>query len=106
MSEEIPHRLSTEGVDPLTLAGLNDGNLVVLAQRLGVRVSLRGDALILHGPLAAVERAGAGAAALVDLARLGGGGGGGEARDVAGAGPPGGGGRTRGGGIRPTAGRR
>ena len=83
MSEEITHRLSTEGVDPLTLAGVNDGNLVVLAQRLGVRVSLRGDALILHGPLAAVERAVPVAQALVDLARIGGAGGGGEPLDVA-----------------------
>jgi len=57
MSDEITHRLSTEGVDPLALAGVNDGNLVALAQRLGVRVSLRGDTLMLHGPLAAVERA-------------------------------------------------
>jgi len=43
MSDEITHRLSTEGVDPLALAGVNDGNLVALARRLGVRVSLRGD---------------------------------------------------------------
>jgi len=57
MSDEITHRLSTEGVDPLALAGVNDGNLVALAQRLGVRVSLRGDTLMLHGPLSAVERA-------------------------------------------------
>jgi len=57
MSDDITHRLSTEGVDPLALAGVNDGNLVALAQRLGVRVSLRGDTLMLHGPLPAVERA-------------------------------------------------
>jgi phosphate starvation-inducible PhoH-like protein len=71
MSDEITHRLSTEGVDPLALAGVNDGNLVALAQRLGVRVSLRGDTLMLHGPLAAVERAAPVAQALVDLARMG-----------------------------------
>jgi len=73
MSDEITHRLSTEGVDPLALAGVNDGNLVALAQRLGVRVSLRGDTLMLHGPLAAVERAVPVAQALVDLVRMGGG---------------------------------
>ena len=72
MSDEIVHRLSTEGVDPLSLAGVNDGNLVALAQRLGVRVSLRGDTLTLHGPLPAVERAVPVAQALVDLARMGG----------------------------------
>ena len=71
MSNEITHRLSTEGVDPLALAGVNDGNLVALARRLGVRVSLRGDTLMLHGPLAAVERAAPVAQALVDLARMG-----------------------------------
>jgi len=73
MSDEITHRLSTEGVDPLALAGVNDGNLVALAQRLGVRVSLRGDTLMLHGPLSAVERAVPVAQALVDLVRMGGG---------------------------------
>src|SRR5437870_1188878 len=71
MTDEITHRLSTEGVDPLALAGVNDGNLVALAQRLGVRVSLRGDTLILHGPAVAVERAAPVAQALVDLARMG-----------------------------------
>ena len=38
---DIVRRLSTEGVDPLSLAGVNDGNLVELARRTGVRVSLR-----------------------------------------------------------------
>jgi len=65
------HRLSTEGVDPLALAGVNDGNLVELAKRLGVRVSLRGDTLTLQGPLSAVERAAQVAQVLVDLARMG-----------------------------------
>src|SRR5438876_479144 len=46
---------------------------------LGVRVSLRGDTLMLHGPLPAVERAVPVAQALVDLVRMGGG----EPLDVA-----------------------
>ena len=71
MSDEIIHRLSTEGVDSFALAGVNDGNLVELAKRLGVRVSLRGDTLMLQGPLRAVERATPVAQALVDLARVG-----------------------------------
>ncbi|HYK83406.1 MAG TPA: PhoH family protein [Gemmatimonadales bacterium] len=71
MSNEITHRLSTEGIDPLAFAGVNDGNLIELAKRLGVRVSLRGDLLMLQGPLAAVERAAPAAQALVDLARMG-----------------------------------
>jgi len=71
MSDDVTQRLSTEGVDPLALAGVNDGNLVELAKRMGVRVSLRGDTLSLGGPAAAVERATAVAQALVDLARMG-----------------------------------
>src|SRR5207237_9204410 len=71
MSDETIQRLSTEGVDPLALAGVNDGNLVELAKRLGVRVSLRGDTLTLDGAQGAVERARQVAQALVDLARAG-----------------------------------
>ena len=71
MTDEITHRLSTEGVDPLALAGVNDCNLVELARRLGVRVSLRGDTLMLQGALPAVERATQVAQALVELARMG-----------------------------------
>src|SRR5205814_1310089 len=55
----------------LALAGVNDGNLVQLAKRLGVRVSLRGDTLTLQGPHSALERATQVAQALVDLARVG-----------------------------------
>jgi phosphate starvation-inducible PhoH-like protein len=71
MSDDVIHRLSVEGVDPLALAGVNDANLLELARRLGVRVSLRGDSLSLAGSAAAIERAGAVAQALIDLARMG-----------------------------------
>jgi len=71
MSDETTRRLSVEGVDQLALAGVNDGNLVELTRRLGVRVSLRGDALTVQGPAAAVERAAPVAQAMVDLARMG-----------------------------------
>src|SRR5256885_9018757 len=71
MSDDTIQRLSTEGVDPLALAGVNDGNLVQFAKRLGVRVSLRGDTLTLQGPQGVVERAAQVAQALVDLARVG-----------------------------------
>src|SRR5712671_5985558 len=70
MSDDVVHRLSVEGVDPLALAGVNDANLLELARRLGVRVSLRGDSLSLAGPAAAMERAGAVAQALIDVERL------------------------------------
>ena len=70
---DIIHRLSAEGVDPLALAGVNDGNLLELSKRLGVRLSLRGDSLSLAGSAEAVERAAPVVQALVDLARMGGG---------------------------------
>jgi phosphate starvation-inducible PhoH-like protein len=71
MSDDTTRKLSVEGVDLLSLAGVNDGNLVELTRRLGVRVALRGDALMLQGPVAAVERAVPVAQAMVDLARMG-----------------------------------
>ena len=73
MSGDVIRRLSAEGVDPLALAGVNDGNLLELSKRLGVRVSLRGDSLSLAGTAEAVERATPVVQALVDLARMGGG---------------------------------
>lgn len=71
MSDDATRKLSVEGVDLLCLAGVNDGNLVELTRRLGVRVALRGDVLTLQGPAAAVERAVPVAQAMVDLARMG-----------------------------------
>ena len=73
MSGDVIRRLSAEGVDPLALASVNDGNLLELSKRLGVRVSLRGDSLSLAGTAEAVERATPVVQALVDLARMGGG---------------------------------
>jgi len=70
-SDEIIHRLSIDGVDPLTLAGVNDANLHELAHLLAVRVSLRGDQLSLAGPLEAVERATPVVQGLLDMARVG-----------------------------------
>jgi phosphate starvation-inducible PhoH-like protein len=62
-------RLSTEGVDLLTLAGVNDANLVELARITGVRVALRGEALTLSGTGEQVERAGQIADRMITLAR-------------------------------------
>jgi phosphate starvation-inducible PhoH-like protein len=71
VSEDVTRRFSVEGVDLLSLTGVNDGNLVELTRRLGVRVALRGDALSLQGSPDAVARASAVAQAMVDLARMG-----------------------------------
>ena len=53
----ITQKLNTEGADLLTLAGVNDGNLIELSRIGGVKVTLRGDTLSLTGPLEFVERA-------------------------------------------------
>jgi phosphate starvation-inducible PhoH-like protein len=58
----VTQRLNTEGADLLTLAGVNDGNLVELSRIGGVRVALRGDTLSITGPVEFVARA-------VDIAR-------------------------------------
>ena len=53
----ITQKLNTEGADLLTLAGVNDSNLVELSRLGGVKVSLRGDTLSLTGPTEFVDRA-------------------------------------------------
>ena len=67
--DQITQRLSVEGADPLTLAGVNDANLIELARQSGARVSLRGDALTLAGSGEAVERAVAIAQRMIDAAK-------------------------------------
>jgi len=67
--EHITQRLNAEGADLLTLAGVNDSNLVALSRITGVRVSLRGDSLTLAGPGDAVERATPVAQRMLDTAR-------------------------------------
>ncbi|HEY7893365.1 MAG TPA: PhoH family protein [Gemmatimonadaceae bacterium] len=70
MSDEtVTHRLSTDGADLLTLAGVNDANLIQLSRMTGTKVSLRGDALTLSGTAASVERATAVAQRMLDAAR-------------------------------------
>jgi phosphate starvation-inducible PhoH-like protein len=71
MTETVMHRVPTEGVDLLMLAGVNDANLVELARVTNTRVALRGDALTLAGDLAAVEKAQSIAQRMVANARLG-----------------------------------
>ncbi len=48
--EQTTHRLTTEGADLLTLAGVNDANLIELSRQTGTHVALRGDTLTLVGP--------------------------------------------------------
>jgi phosphate starvation-inducible PhoH-like protein len=67
--DSVTHRLSTEGVDLLTLAGVNDANLVELSRLTGAKVSLRGDTLTMIGPVEIVERAASLAQRMIDQAK-------------------------------------
>ena len=70
MSEQVTsQRLDTAGADLLTLAGVNDANLVELARQTGVKVALRGDALVLTGPASAVSQGVQLAQRMIDAAR-------------------------------------
>ena len=65
----VTQKLSTEGADMLTLAGVHDGNLVELSRLSGVRVALRGDSMTLTGPGELVGRATDIARRMVERAR-------------------------------------
>ena len=55
--EGVTARIATDGADLLTLAGVGDANLLELQRVCAVRATLRGDALVLAGTAAAVEKA-------------------------------------------------
>ena len=65
----VTQKLSTEGADPLTLAGVNDGNLMELSRLGGVRVTLRGDTMTITGSAEFVERAVGIAVRMIEAAR-------------------------------------
>ena len=67
--ETTTQKLSTEGADPLTLAGVNDANLIELSRLGGVRVALRGDTMTITGPADFVERAAGIAQRMIEAAR-------------------------------------
>jgi len=67
--DTVTKKLSTEGADPLTLAGVNDGNLVELSRLGGVKVALRGDTMTLSGPGDFVDRATGIASRMIEAAR-------------------------------------
>jgi phosphate starvation-inducible PhoH-like protein len=56
-TQSVTRKLSAEGADLLTLAGVNDANLLELSRLCGVKVALRGDALTIAGPADLVDRA-------------------------------------------------
>jgi len=65
----VTQKLNTEGADLLTLAGVNDGNLIELSRMGGVKVALRGDTLTITGPAEFVERAADIARRMIETAR-------------------------------------
>lgn len=65
----VTQKLSTEGADMLTLAGVNDGNLVELSRLCGVKVALRGDTMSITGPQELVEKASGIGRRMVERAR-------------------------------------
>jgi len=67
--ESTTLRLSTEGADLLSLAGAGDANLAELQKLFPVRVTLRGEAMVLTGAPDAVEKAGAVATRMLDQAK-------------------------------------
>ena len=70
MSDDtVTQKISTEGADPLTLAGINDGNLVELSRLSSVKVTLRGDTMTIVGPPDSVGRAAGIAARMIEAAR-------------------------------------
>ena len=64
-------RVSTEGADMLSLAGVNDANLLELSRLFGVKVSLRGDTLVISGASEFVTRASSVGRRMVEMARQG-----------------------------------
>jgi len=67
--ESVTRKLNTEGADLLTLAGVNDTNLIELSRIGGVKVALRGETMTLTGPEDLVERAQAIGQRMIDAAR-------------------------------------
>jgi phosphate starvation-inducible PhoH-like protein len=67
--EPIVQRLSTEGADMLTLAGVNDENLIELSKQSGAKIALRGDTLTISGSQDAVNRAAPIARRMIDTAK-------------------------------------
>jgi len=65
----VTRRLDAAGADMLTLAGVNDANLVELARQTGTKVALRGDAMTVTGTAEAVDRAALVAQRMIEAAR-------------------------------------
>src|SRR3990170_823434 len=65
----LTNKLSTEGADMLTLAGVNDENRIELQKQSGAKVALRGDTLTVSGSNESVDRATPIAQRMIDAAK-------------------------------------
>jgi phosphate starvation-inducible PhoH-like protein len=65
----VSRRLDVAGADLLTLAGVNDANLVELTKQTGAKVALRGDALTVSGSQDVVDHAAIVAQRMIEAAR-------------------------------------
>ena len=68
-ADSATEKVTTEGADMLTLAGVNDANLLELSRLFGVKVSLRGDTMVISGAPEFVQRAASVARRMVEMAR-------------------------------------
>jgi len=69
LGESVTMRLSTEGADLLTLAGVSDANLLELQKLFPVRVTLRADTMAIAGAADVVQRALPVAQRMIDAAK-------------------------------------
>jgi phosphate starvation-inducible PhoH-like protein len=68
-ADSTTEKLTTEGADMLTLAGVNDANLLELSRLFGVKVSLRGETMVISGAPEFVQRAVSVGRRMVEIAR-------------------------------------
>ena len=68
-AETVTEKVTTEGADMLTLAGVNDANLLELSRLFGVKVSLRGETMVISGAPEFAQRAAAVGRRMVEIAR-------------------------------------
>jgi phosphate starvation-inducible PhoH-like protein len=68
-ADSTTEKVTTEGADMLTLAGVNDNNLLELSRLFGVKVSLRGETMVISGAPEFVQRAASVGRRMVEIAR-------------------------------------
>lgn len=70
IGESVKHKLDAEGIDPLLFTGVNDSNLHRISSLFKVKLTLRGDQVVVSGKLSEVEDAIPLLEHLIELSRL------------------------------------